>query len=314
MESSTDRNDQSNASGVLPNIPGVDPSFWKSLLDELQDAVAFLDADFRVLLWSPGAERLTGINSQCIRGKDLLSIFSPLLPEQDAQRLGKTLQDRESKTLRLSLQLKNSSSLPADCRIIPLETSNAELASPGTVLLIQDASSRLNWERERLALREETRRDPLTGVANRTELERVHAEFIASHRRRGAPYSLIVGDIDRFKRINDEQGHPIGDDVILALVVVLQAACREGDLVGRYGGEEFVMLCANCGLADAARRAEAMRETFAQTKYARLEGDTPTVSFGAAELKEGDTVETVFDRADQRLLRAKSEGRNRVVS
>jgi len=273
------------------------------------------------LFWSPGAACLTGLASHGIQGENFFSGISSRISKNDRQQLEKAIREPEVQTLRLALTIDDSSPVPVDCRIVPLGR-NASDSDPqgldwnfqGTVLLIQDASTQIAWEHERLALREETRRDPLTGVANRTELERVHAEFIDSHRRCGTHYALIVGDIDRFKRINDEQGHPIGDDVILALAAVLRDSCRDGDLVGRYGGEEFVILCADCGLTEAARRAEAMREAFARVEYSRLEGEPVTVSFGVAELNEDDTVETLFIRADQRLLRAKSEGRNRVVS
>jgi diguanylate cyclase (GGDEF)-like protein len=137
--------------------------------------------------------------------------------------------------------------------------------------------------------------------------------FVAAHQQQQVPCSLIMCDLDRFKRVNDTFGHQAGDEVIKSLASLLKSSCRPGDLVARYGGEEFVVLCADCDNATAARRAEQVRKSLGELSQAKMEGRTATVSFGVTEMQPGDTPETMLRRADRALLMAKTKGRNVVV-
>ena len=153
----------------------------------------------------------------------------------------------------------------------------------------------------------------MTQVANRAEFDRVFELFISTHRQQRVPCSLMICDLDKFKRINDTYGHQAGDEAIKTLATLLKSSCRPGDLVARYGGEEFVMLCADCDNAAAARRADELRKRLEQTPQAALGGRNITASFGVTEIQPGDTSETMLRRADRGLLIAKEKGRNTVV-
>jgi diguanylate cyclase (GGDEF)-like protein len=142
-------------------------------------------------------------------------------------------------------------------------------------------------------------------VANRAEFDRMQALFIEAHQQAGLPCSLIMIDIDHFKRINDHFGHQVGDEAIITVANLLKGMCRSGDLVARYGGEEFVVLCADCDLADAAGRAEQIRRKLSETPHAALGAKRITASFGVAQLQSGDTPESMLRRADLGLLTAK---------
>lgn len=332
MSSLRNNNERRPSDADRSFLPEIASPFWTAMLDELRDGVVFLDTELGVTLWSASAERLTGLTASRVEGKSFIETISSLIPPDESQHLESAIRGHAAQTVPLLLTLTpdivNAAKISIDCRISPIhgavlgavlgaESGSGSSEQPdflGAVLLLQDASSRLLWERERRVLREETRRDPLTGVANRTEFERAHGELFDTHRQRNTSYALIVCDIDRFKRINDTHGHQVGDDVILALTDVLREASGDGDLVARYGGEEFVMLYSDCTLSEAAARAETMREAFSRRQYVRLEGLAVTVSFGVAELRDDDTVESLFHRADRRLLHAKNEGRNRVVA
>jgi diguanylate cyclase (GGDEF)-like protein len=183
----------------------------------------------------------------------------------------------------------------------------------GAILLFHDASSETTLEQRCQSLHEKATQDPLTQVANRAEFDRVHEMFINAHQQQGMPCSLIIMDLDRFKRVNDTYGHQAGDHAIISLARLLKGACRPGDLVARYGGEEFVMLCADCDNATAARRAEQIRKALSQIPQPAMDGRTLTASFGVTEIQPGDTPETMLRRADRALLTAKSQGRNQVV-
>ncbi|MFC0239936.1 sensor domain-containing diguanylate cyclase [Rhodopseudomonas telluris] len=152
--------------------------------------------------------------------------------------------------------------------------------------------------------------DALTGVPNRLRFDERLQEEVARSERTGAPFSLVLLDIDRFKSINDVYGHPRGDQVLVQLAHTLKANVRQTDLLARWGGEEFVVLLIDTELAGAAEVAEKLRVLIAHTPFEQV--GSVTSSFGAAEFHPGDSPSGILARADQALYRAKVHGRNRV--
>lgn len=167
----------------------------------------------------------------------------------------------------------------------------------------------LAGERDRYRFLSE--QDGLTGLFNRRALDRRLDLAVAASLRAGTPLSLIVLDTDRFKDYNDRYGHLAGDDVLRCLARVMEANVREGDLCFRYGGEEFVVLLPGQALAQATVVAERIREAFRESSASDL-GPGGTVSLGVAQLREGDTANTLLARADAALYHAKEGGRDRV--
>ncbi|AIT07843.1 hypothetical protein MC45_17485 [Sphingomonas taxi] len=157
------------------------------------------------------------------------------------------------------------------------------------------------------------RRDPLTGLPNR----RAFDEAFAVRREHDGPFCLAVCDIDRFKRINDVHGHPIGDRVLSAVARTLADACGD-HLVVRHGGEEFAVLLHGVALADAAARLDDVRDAISVKRFRLRESDRPlgqvTVSIGVTAVHAGETLTDAFDRADRLLYTAKAEGRDRVCA
>jgi diguanylate cyclase (GGDEF)-like protein len=153
--------------------------------------------------------------------------------------------------------------------------------------------------------------DPLTGAFNRRHMESRLAEAVDAHGRRGGPVSLLVVDIDHFKRVNDEHGHEAGDGVLKGIVALVKERSRRIDLLFRMGGEEFVLLLPATGEDDAERLAEELRASIAAAPL--LNGRPITVSIGLAELRPGETVDEWVKRGDDALYAAKNGGRNRVA-
>jgi len=153
--------------------------------------------------------------------------------------------------------------------------------------------------------------DPLTGAFNRRQMDGRLAEAIGVARRGGRPVSVLLFDIDHFKRVNDEHGHEAGDAVLKGLVALVQERSRQIDLMFRMGGEEFVLLLPATGEAEAARLAEELRASVAAAPL--LDGRPVTVSIGVAELHAADDRESWIKRADDALYAAKNSGRNRVA-
>ncbi len=163
----------------------------------------------------------------------------------------------------------------------------------------------------------EAETDGLTGLGNRKALDRVLACAIADAENEQVPMSLLMIDVDHFKRFNDSYGHAVGDEVLRLLAKVLKARVKGADFVGRYGGEEFAIVLPKTGLDGAMAVAERIRADLAARHLTNVAKQTDygtiTVSLGAAQFVTGETTDKMFGRADQALYRAKTEARNRVV-
>jgi diguanylate cyclase (GGDEF)-like protein len=163
-------------------------------------------------------------------------------------------------------------------------------------------------------LRRASRRDALTGLYNRGAIDAAlrHQWDLAA--RSGEPFSVLLIDVDHFKRINDNHGHAVGDRVLVHVASVIEAQARQADSVGRYGGEEFLIVAPQSGLDGAVQAAERLRRAMeAEPIHARGHDLRVTMSIGVASRREGDAnVEALVGRADRALYRAKGAGRNRV--
>jgi len=160
------------------------------------------------------------------------------------------------------------------------------------------------------ALEVTTRTERLTGLGNRRRVEEALQTEVLRARRYGKPFSIILLDIDHFKAINDNFGHQAGDNVLIAIAGLLTRTARETDVVGRWGGEEFLLVCPETEIAVVAALAERLRTEFTTTDFP-LVGQV-TSSFGVAAFVQGDSWKTLVERADEALYRAKDNGRNCV--
>ncbi|MDR1996628.1 diguanylate cyclase [Azonexus sp.] len=170
--------------------------------------------------------------------------------------------------------------------------------------------------RLQVALQEQAVRDGLTGLHNRRYLDGILEREVSRARREGSPLSLVMLDIDHFKRVNDTYGHQAGDEVLRVLAATLQADIRAEDTACRYGGEEFLVLLPNMPLTAAIERAEGWRRAV-ETLTVEHGGVavTCTISLGVAAYPEhGTTPDDLTRCADLALYRAKAAGRNRVLA
>ncbi len=154
--------------------------------------------------------------------------------------------------------------------------------------------------------------DRLTGAWNRRRFEEAAAGEMGLARRRKSPLSLLLLDLDHFKRINDTCGHPAGDAVLVGATLAFRSALRASDALFRWGGEEFAILTPATTLDGAIRVAERVRITLEATPFPGAE--PMTISIGVAEYLAEESFEGWVMRADEALYRAKTEGRNRVLA
>lgn len=153
--------------------------------------------------------------------------------------------------------------------------------------------------------------DPLTKLYNRTKLEEQIGREIERATRYGAAFGVILMDIDHFKQVNDRYGHQTGDRVLAEVARVLKVCSRATDMVGRWGGEEFLVLCPETDLAGLTAKAERFRQALEEYEFPGV--GHKTSSFGIAAWRAGDAAQDLLSRADAALYRAKESGRNRVV-
>lgn len=162
---------------------------------------------------------------------------------------------------------------------------------------------------------ENSLRDPLTGIGNRAALELVLQREHSLTKRNNQPLTIIIGDLDHFKRVNDNHGHAVGDQLLKQTANIMQAALRQSDQVFRFGGEEFVIVLGGTHHQHGLYVAERIRQQLAATPMlSNSDALHVTISLGVSSCRDADSREDLLERADQALYRAKSQGRNRVVS
>lgn len=287
------------------------------ILESLYDGFTLVDGDLRFVLSSRGANRLLGRAAGELQGK---SWANCVLPATDSD--GKELQDYEqplnrvlasNKPVSRSLRMQGTSGrwTEIELQAVPLLADGNRLLGIAEIYRSQKRSSAPAEVRE---LKLAASRDPLTGVANRTELESQLAKLMAQFKSSGGSFAVLFLDADFFKRINDNYGHAIGDEVLIGMAKLLRQECYSGELIARYGGEEFVVVCPETDLASARRRAERLRLAISQSILCADPDVKVTASFGAAVVEKGDTIDTLLRRADKGLYRAKQSGRNRTCT
>ncbi|MEJ2324508.1 MAG: diguanylate cyclase [Nitrospirota bacterium] len=181
---------------------------------------------------------------------------------------------------------------------------------------LQDELSETNARLQELLADVEmlARTDPLTKLYNRRHIQECVDREIKSAWRYGSPLCLLMIDIDRFKEINDGHGHRCGDSVLAEISCIIRDSVREVDIVGRWGGEEFVVVLPRCAKQDAEQLANRILHAVAQNEFSAVPDAKVTVSIGVASIPEqaADNSDALLDAADRAMYMAKKEGRNKV--
>jgi diguanylate cyclase (GGDEF)-like protein/PAS domain S-box-containing protein len=295
----------------------LNDTFYRHMMDHVQDGVIFIDSEYRVLDWNSSAERMTGKTAESVFHQHWSPAFACLCDDQgfaltEEQCPFHALMETGQKiSQRLSIRRDNEPLLHVNVEVVPVHNEAGQIC--GGAIILEDISETAVLEQKIVHLRERASQDQLTKVANRGELNRQLPEFVAYHQRKNRVGSVIICDIDFFKRINDNFSHQAGDEALIIFANILKDSCRDSDFVARYGGEEFVILCGQCDFSEAKELAESIRKKLHRTPIPALRNACMTASFGVSTVLPGDTDESVLGRADQGLLIAKESGRDRVV-
>jgi diguanylate cyclase len=201
--------------------------------------------------------------------------------------------------------------LVAENQRMRLDSTNMAKQLEGSRQQIENLRKRLEKAQEVGLL------DPLTNIGNRRCFDLALADAVKAATASHATLAIVLGDLDSFKRINDDFGHPVGDEVLKFFAQLLVGSVREGDTVARFGGEEFALILPMCGGREASGIAERVRIKLGAkgltVRSTAQEIGQVTASFGVAEMRAGESVDDFLRRADGGLYQAKKTGRNRVV-
>lgn len=288
------------------------------VLENLYDGFFLVDLDLNFVVWNRGARKLLGHESSSVtpdawsnqlfeyadqNGRRLAGDETPLLST------GKTL---KATTRQVKIREPNGEWVDIELQSVPLIDERGELQ--GIAEIYRDTARAGQHPQEYRDLKMAASRDALTSVANRGELETQLALAITDFNQapEQPPFSVVFLDIDHFKNINDTFGHTIGDDVLIEVARLLQHETYSGELVSRYGGEEFVIICPDTPLDQAIKRAERLRLSICGSRMEKLGDQRMSASFGVTEAERGDSVESILRRADKALYSAKESGRNKT--
>jgi len=293
--------------------------FYRDLLDHLSDGVYFTDAERRITYWNKAAERLTGYSKEEVLGRSCRDNILMHVDETGRQLcldgcpLAQTMEDRRPREQEVYLRTKEGHRLPVLVKASPIIGPEGEVK--GAVEIFSSISARTQIL-ERLAEMERNALiDTLTGISNRRHMEMHLQSRLEEFRRHRWIFGILFIDVDHFKSINDRCGHSVGDKVLRMVGQTLNASSRYFDHVGRWGGEEFLAVIVNAGmdrLAEIAERFRVLVERSALPQQEQEDEVGVTISLGGTEVQQGDTVDSIVERADQKLYLAKQSGRNRV--
>jgi diguanylate cyclase (GGDEF)-like protein/PAS domain S-box-containing protein len=287
-----------------------------TLIESMQDSMIVLDAARQIIDINPAALKLFGFSAEQVIGRPIDEVMSPwkeslfhLRGKMEAEGEISFTQDGNEKYL--------------DIQISPLKKIRGK--SSGQILILRDVTKRVLMEQKnqqalqdiqnlQQQLYESSIHDDLTGLYNRRYLDEVLPREIANAARSNQPISFVMMDIDHFKLINDTYGHIIGDQVLQNVSHCLKEQTRAGDMVFRFGGEEFLAILVNSPSDAAVHYAERWLQSLQEHNISHQGKEIRiTMSMGVAEFnRDGDTFMEVLQAADKAMYQAKADGRNSV--
>jgi diguanylate cyclase (GGDEF)-like protein/PAS domain S-box-containing protein len=292
--------------------------FHAKLLDGISDGIYFVDAERKITYWNRAAERLTGYPAGEAVGRHCPDNF---LEHVDAAGhalcingcpLSSTIRDGQAREAEIFLRHKLGHRVPVSVKVAPITDQSGQVV--GAVELFSDATAKKKMERRVDELESMAFRDGLTRLPNRRYTELKVKQALEEFQEFGKSFGLLMLDIDHFKQVNDLHGHDAGDAVLKIVSDTLVKSLRENDLVGRWGGEEFLVVLSNVNaqvLADLAGRCcTLVAESVVLRDQIRI---CVTASGGATLFKHGDSAEVAIKRADELMYVSKASGRNRIT-
>jgi diguanylate cyclase (GGDEF)-like protein/PAS domain S-box-containing protein len=297
----------------------LDPKMFQQVLEKLDEGVYVCDDERRILFWNKGAEQLTGYSAEEVIGSHCFDELLLHVDEEgtnlcrDGCPLSETMRSGQDQQRLVYLHHKQGHRVPVRVRTTPLR--DADGAISGAVEIFSSRSYQKDMLERISRLEREALVDPLTHLVNRRHLEASLDTRLAEQQRYGWRFGVLFIDIDHFKQVNDRHGHEVGDLLLRLVALTLSNSIRPFDLVGRWGGEEFVAIVTNVTPQQLEHIAERARILVAESDILQ-DGQrlSVTISTGATMARSDDTVDTLIRRADRLMYASKTAGRNRTTT
>ena len=294
-----------------------DEKFFMKMLDNVHDGIYFVDKTRNITYWNKGAELITGFETQEVCGSFCYNNLLNHLDEQGCKLceegcpLHMTIADGVIREAEVFLHHKDGHRVPVLVKTFPIMDQGDVV---GAVEIFKDNREHLEIIHHMTKLREMAMTDELSGLPNRRYIREYIQSKLGEHSGLGIPFGIIFMDIDNFKVINDTYGHDTGDQVIRLVSDTCLGTLRKTDLVGRLGGEEYLVVCVGVEEKELGLVAEKLRFLIEQSRLRLEDNDTitVTVSIGATMAALDDTVDSIVDRADNLMYISKINGKNRV--
>lgn len=291
--------------------------FYKNLLNNISDGIYFVDKDRKILSWNKTAERITGFEANEVVGKHCNNNILRHIDEKGNELcisdcpLTFAINNQGIYKQEVFLHRKDGSRVPVHVSASPVKNENGEII--GAVEIFRENFEMIAMQEKVKALQEQAYVDGLTGIPNRRFLLIELDKRIAEFKRYRNTFGVLFVDIDDFKKVNDIYGHEMGDKVLIMVSGTLLSNMRVSDIVGRWGGEEFLVVTINVNGKELGKIAERLRVL---AKNSAITTETAnirtTVSIGGTVVKDTDSIAELIARADKLMLKAKKEGKDRV--
>ncbi len=299
-------------------MPAADAALSQALLEAMSEAVYVVDNDRMITYWNPAAERLTGFSAAEVIGRHCrdgilnhVDEAGQLMCRASCPLLG-TISDGQPRTVSLFLHHRDGHRVPVAISAAALRDPNGQVR--GAVEVFHDNTDVRRIADELDAARAAALTDPLTGLGNRRMLSRSLQRNLSEFSRYGRLFAVLFADIDHFKKVNDRHGHSVGDQVLQLVAATMRDCLRPTDTVGRWGGEEFLIVAPITVPDEALALAERVRNLVA-SGWIDLDSIqvSVTLSIGVAVTDGTESATTLIDRADTAMITAKTAGRNRTA-
>jgi diguanylate cyclase (GGDEF)-like protein/PAS domain S-box-containing protein len=293
--------------------------FYKDIIDNLYDGVYFVDRDRVITYWNKGAERITGYSAKQTIGRACRENLLNHVTSNGVQLclhncpLAAVMEDGREREAEVFLHHADGHRVPIMIRASPMRDGDGNII--GAVETFSNNSSVMSARSKLREMRRVAMTDPVTGISNRKHLEGRLSAAIAEYQRNATTAGLLFLDVDHFKQINDAYGHNTGDDVLRMVANTVRYAVRSTDVVGRWGGDEFMAILQDVQDEYALRAAANKVRSLAGSSRLDVNGEglAVTLSIGGTVLLSGDTPEGLVHRADELMYQSKQAGRNCVT-
>ena len=290
---------------------------FQEILRHVKEGVYFVDTDRKITFWNNHAEKITGFTAAEMLDKHCYDNILKHVDDEGTQLcwhgcpLQSTMDDGLNRDAAVYLHHKQGHRVPVMVRTYPLYDGGQLI---GAVELFSDEKPLSQLLNEMEGLKVLAMTDQLTGLANRRYTESFLAGKLVELDEFKTPFGVALVDIDHFKAVNDAYGHDVGDLVLQMAVKSLANGVRSGDLVGRWGGEEFLVVFSAVHFEQLRQITERMRMLVEASTLQREGSDVRvTVSIGAVLVESPSDKDRIIQMADQLMYRSKKEGRNRIV-